>query len=295
MRFFLLLAVALIVSAQTPRSKVSAGELKPGLVLASDIPGTEVSMPWAYVAPGSFDMGCAQGDMECYDIEKPRHRVTLSKPFWMMTTELAVASWERYRKANAKSELPRQLGRWTGLNTAGMTTNVAVGMTWQEASDVCEWLGGRLPTEAEWEFAARAGDAGALPKEWWRYAWYADNGGNQNIDFWDILLKNPDDMDRIFQRMVENQNRPHLVGNLRANAWNLKDMLGNAWEWVADSQRKYGAAVSNPKGQAGPKRGIRGGSYLNLIREIRYSLRGEEEVGARAAAIGCRCVRDTQP
>jgi formylglycine-generating enzyme required for sulfatase activity len=207
---------------------------------------------YVWIPPGSFIMGCSPGDTECFDEEKPAHNVSITKGFWLGQTPVTVAAWKRYRTATGGSALATgdSLGR--KLNeSAGNDSVPAVAMTWEEAKGFCEWVGGRLPTEAEWEYAARAGSASARYGDLDAVAWYADNSGNQRIDSTQMWQS---DQANYGKRLYENGNGPKPVGTKERNAWNLYDMLGNEWQWTADwyGEKYYGQQEgSDPQGPPG--------------------------------------------
>jgi formylglycine-generating enzyme required for sulfatase activity len=121
----------------------------------------------------------------------------------------------------------------------------------------------RLPTEAEWEYAARAGTTGSRYGDLDRIAWYNGNSGNAT----------------------------HAVGQKEANAFGLYDMLGNVWQWVADWYAEYPAGPQrDPAGSgSGQYRLLRGGSWGNVPWGARASLRLRLEPEVRVNVIGLRC------
>ena len=125
--------------------------------------------------------------------------------------------------------------------------------------------GFRLPTEAEWEYAARAGTTGPSYGDLSAVAWYSDNSGDTT----------------------------HRVGQKRANAWGLYDMLGNVWEWCHDWGGDYpGGSVTDPSGpDAGSSRVIRGGSWYSNARNVRAAYRNGNTPGNRNRYFGLRPVR----
>jgi formylglycine-generating enzyme len=136
----------------------------------------------------------------------------------------------------------------------------------------CDWTadGYRLPTEAEWEYACRAGTTapwfwGTDPNDAERYAWYSRNSG------WKV----------------------HPVGGKEANDWGLYDMAGNCWEWCWDWYGPYDPkAVDNPLGPgSGRERVLRGGSFVNVPGRRRSAIRDGRTPENRNGDIGFRCVR----
>jgi formylglycine-generating enzyme required for sulfatase activity len=195
-------------------------------------------------------MGCSSGDTECDEEEKPAHQVTISKGFWMGQTEVTQAAYQRVTGANPShfkgSKLPVE------------------NITWDDARGYCVAVGMRLPTEAEWEYAARAGSGGS------RYG----------------------DIDGIAQYTSNSGGKTHQVGGKQANSWGLYDMLGNVWEWVGDwfADPYPAGSATDPQGPAtGTFRALRGGACLNSPRFARVSVRNGNEPASLSYSVGVRC------
>jgi formylglycine-generating enzyme required for sulfatase activity len=246
---------------------------------------------YVWIPPGTFTMGCSPGDGECYGDEKPAHPVTISRGFWMGQTPVTVAAWKRYRAATGAAALPTAdaLGR-KSLNEAGDDEMPAVFVTWSEAHDFCGWAGKRLPTEAEWEYAARAGNPSARYGDLDAIAWYGDNSGKQRIDSGKIFQT---DQANYAKRLYDNGNGPHPVGQKRPNAWYLYDILGNVWQWTADLYDAAYYAHSEGQDPLGPPGGasrvVRGGSWGSNPRDVRASGRNWNEPENRKYSVGFRC------
>jgi formylglycine-generating enzyme required for sulfatase activity len=211
---------------------------------------------YVWIAPGTFTMGCSAGDSECEDNEKPAHPVTIETGFWLGQTEVTIVAYQRFAAKHA-------LKPPSGEGNLPLT-----GLTWAQAKQYCSAIGGRLPTEAEWEFAARAGNSQAYYGMVSKIAWYADNSGDA----------------------------PHAVGSKQPNAWGLYDMLGNVKEWVLDRYyNKYyldspatGANVDQPLAP-NASAVARGGFWGSDATNLRISHRSEQENDSTDGSIGFRC------
>lgn len=216
-------------------------------------------LSYVWIAPGTFTMGCSAADGECKDDEKPSHPVAIEKGFWLGQTEVTNAA---YRMFAAKHGLERPPGDGA-LPIADVT--------WADAKQYCSAVGGRLPTEAEWEYAARAGSpqpyAGVISE----IAWYAHNSGGA----------------------------PHAVGTKQPNAFGLYDMLGNVSEWVLDryyNQYDLDAEATGPRVEqplaSNASAVARGGYWESAAASIRVSHRFARETDSADGSVGIRCASD---
>jgi formylglycine-generating enzyme required for sulfatase activity len=219
------------------------------------------------IPPGEFQMGCSPGDSQCGDDEKPAHPVRITKGFEIGKYEVTQAQWEAVMESNPS-------------DFKGADRPVEQ-VSWNDVQEFLANLNGRndgyryrLPTEAEWEYAARAGTAGEYYGSLDAIAWYGRNSGDQT----------------------------HPVGGKLPNAWGLYDVLGNVWEWCQDwhkddyyTEFPKSPAV-DPRGPAkGEYRVLRGGSWYKYLWFLRVSSRFRERPSARYRHIGFRCVRETRP
>jgi sulfatase modifying factor 1 len=201
---------------------------------------------YIWLPAGTFVMGCSPGDAECDRDEKPAHQVTITKAFRIGQT---LVTQEAYQRVTGRSP-----GYFKGAKFP------AESMSWDEAQTYCQATGMRLPTEAEWEYAARAGVTANRYGELNQIAWYAVNSENKTHE---VMLKQP-------------------------NAWKLYDMLGNVWEWTADWYAPYtGQAAAD-----GKLRALRGGSWGNGPAFVRASVRSGNEPEHRSNVVGFRCAGD---
>ncbi len=224
---------------------------------------------WRQIPAGVFQMGCVPGDPDCRPSEQPRHQVTLSRAFELMETEVTVRQLQAWAAAHF-ARAPRQ-PVWNGGD------HPVVNVTWEEMRAFCEGIGGRLPTEAEWELAARGGADGAI------YPWgptfdpgRANGIGRAAADVWA---------------------RTAPVGSFPPNAFGLRDMIGNVWEWVADWYSPPYFERARPRDPTGPRNGrfraLRGGSWDNAPEHLRTSFRFRlPPAGRYTLYIGGRCARD---
>jgi len=255
---------ALIASSivAVPQEAQHAAVNQPSAEKTHDNPKDGLKYVW--IPPGTFMMGCSPGDLECNRSEKPPHQVTITKGFWMGQTEVTVAAYQRFAHATNRQMPPAPVfnSGWADQNMP--ITNVS----WEEANDFCTWTGGRLPTEAEWEYAARGGDPHARYGNLDEVAWYAKNSDG----------------------------RTHDVAQKQANGYGLYDTLGNVWEWVNDwFDDKYyeHSPTQDPKGPTtGEYRVLRGGAWFYFPRFVRVSMRVRFYPEGRVGNYGIRCLEE---
>ena len=214
------------------------------------------------IPAGEFDMGTAQGG---YDDERPVHRVGISKPFLLGKYPVTNREYQRFLEANSGIKPPQY---WSNSQFNDPQQPV-VGVSWEDAQVFCQWAGCRLPTEAEWEYACRAGNPGAYcfgdaEAELEQYAWYDKNSGRKT----------------------------QPVGQKKPSQWGLYDMHGNVWEWCQDWFSDYAEKpVTDPTGPVeGSSRVLRGGSWGGGPTYLRSAYRDGLTPGSRGISIGFRCV-----
>lgn len=231
---------------------------------------------FVYIPGGEFMMGSPEG--EGSNGEHPQHQVKLDG-FWMGKYEMTQAQYESVMGNNPS-------------NFKGSNLPVE-SVSWNDAVSFCERFGAkygaqvRLPTEAEWEYACRAGTTtryywGDNAGEACRYGNVADKSAKSKYSDWTVVGCNDGYV----------QTAP--VGSFAPNAWGLYDMSGNVWEWCADryGEKYYGSSPNNnPKGPgAGESRVLRGGSWLDLDLSIRSAYRDWGGPGNRSSSDGFRLV-----
>lgn len=216
-----------------------------------------VDLRWVAIPAGRFRMGCVPGDVRCEAVEQPRREVDMPRPFDMLAYEVTAADFAAYASATG-SESPRQPTWFAGPEHPVMN------VTWDEAQGFCTWAGGRLPTEAEWEYAARGGRDGLMFENGDTPVGAANYQGTDGPDEWTFTAP---------------------VGQFAPNGYGLYDMAGNLWEWTADVY----APMATPQWDV---RAVRGGSWDNEPPRLRVSQRaGLSRLGRHNMYVGFRCVR----
>lgn len=219
---------------------------------------------WVRIPAGTFVMGEKQGD----DDEEPVHNVFLNE-YWISGYEITNEQYQMCVAAGACSCMLNQ--------PADQAQHPVVRLTWNEANEFCVWIGGRLPSEAEWEKAARGGLVGAL------YPW-----GDDEVSC-DQNAKNGAQFGYCSGELL-------TVGSFPPNGYGVYDMAGNAWEWVADWYDKdyyRNSSETNPTGPAdGKYKVIRGGGWNYTVYGLRVAYRSVSYPDSKANFIGFRCVRE---
>ena len=220
----------------------------------------DLQMTFVLIPAGSFDMGSESGD----DDERPVRATRIDEPFYMGQFEVTQAQWFSVMESD-----PSQF--------TDDDNRPVENVSWNDAQAFIDKLNAtdpsatyRLPTEAEWEYVARAGAATAYafgddPAELDAYGWYADNAGNTT----------------------------HPVGEKQPNAWDVHAMHGGVWEWVRDRYGPYhsGDAGESPEPPPGNRRVIRGGSWLSPAEDCRAASRSHAHPAFRGSHVGLRLVR----
>lgn len=252
----------------TPDNSISIGRMRRA---AGDIDKSKLSntveMSFAYIEAGEFQMGGNKADDE-----KPVHKVRISQDFWMGQTEVTQGQWEAVMKTTLRQQ---QAKAYQGAQIYGEGANYPMYyVSWDEAQEFVKALNNlrdgykyRLPTEAEWEYTARAGTTGDYAGNLDSMAWYSANSNGA----------------------------AHPVGEKQANGWNLYDMHGNVWEWCADwyEEDYYSESpAADPTATASSSDRVnRGGSWNSDAAILRSAYRSNDSPSARAASLGFRVVR----
>jgi formylglycine-generating enzyme required for sulfatase activity len=235
------------------------------------------------VPAGDFMMGALEDDEDAYNQEKPHHKVTLTRDFFMGRYSVTQALWESVMGSNPSeskgANRPVEQVSWfdcvTFCNKLSEQEGLKPAYEINGENVTCDWTanGYRLPTEAEWEYSARGGEyhkyAGSDNVD--EVAWYDGNSGYET----------------------------HIVGQKKLNGFGLYDMSGNVWDWVWDLYGQYSSesqqdSVENPTGDlTGSLRVYRGGSWRDSLRDVRTSNRNYNNPTYRRSRIGLRLCRFT--
>lgn len=207
------------------------------------------------IPAGRFLMGSPEDEPERKDKEGPQHEVTLTRDYYLMNCTVTNAMYALFD--------PKHIDAATLANKAD---HPVVHISWWEAAIFAQWVGLRLPSEAEWEYAARGNQAaifsGSTNPD--AIGWYLENSGKET----------------------------HPVRQKQANGFGLYDMSGNVWEWVHDFYAPYTAeAKVDPKGADSGEHICRGGGLISFARSLRCAFRSNDPASFRVDKIGFRLAR----
>ncbi|MCP4702597.1 MAG: SUMF1/EgtB/PvdO family nonheme iron enzyme [Gammaproteobacteria bacterium] len=224
----------------------------------------------AVIPSGTFRMGDIQGSGDNH--ERPVHDVSLSG-FAIGVYEVTFRQYDYFRKAEGEKPASSSYSYYEGW---GRSDRPVIDVSWHHATAYAEWLSEqtgyeyRLPTEAEWEYAARAGSEAAYSfgndeSRLGEYAWYSGNAGGST----------------------------QFIGQKSPNDWGLYNMHGNVQEWVQDWHGAYsGEALTNPNGSdSGSLRVARGGGWDSDAVNSRLAYRAMYDPGYSSRSVGFRLVR----
>lgn len=260
------------------------------LVAQSPVPNKKAPAGMVFVEGGTFKMGSDTGDPD----ERPVHEVTVGN-FYMDIHEVTVEEFKKFIDATGYRTDADKKGMgyfWDGskfVEKRGVNwkydenaslrkpedyNQPVIFVSWNDATAYAKWAGKRLPTEAEWEYAAR--------------------GGKNSKGY---MYSGSDNPDEIGWYKENSAGRSHAVATTKkANELGLYDMSGNVWEWVADNYASDYYSVSpkgNPKGPAiGERKVYKGGSWYIDLEDLRVSDRDAEAPVNSSINIGFRCAKD---
>ena len=238
------------------------------------------------IPEGKFLMGDHDGQRN----ERPEHEVYLDA-YYIDRYEVTMTEFQKYLDENLKIEPPPL---WDdGMAFGDAADRPAVGVTWESANLYCQWIGKRLPTEAEWEKAARGTDGRRYP--WGHMQPFVDIARyNHGITGW---VSYPITLAPVTSGVVGMSVR-HGLKTGGKSPYGLYHMSGNAAEWVADWYDRYYYEDSPEKNPTGPESGdrkvLRGGSWEDEPRRIRVTSRAKAEPTFSDLTIGFRCAKDAQ-
>lgn len=283
-----------LVTGCPPRWASGWGQDRQGVFVEFTL--QEVTQRLRWIPPGQFWMGSPEKEPGRYDSEGPRHQVTLTEGFWLSDAPCTQALWQAVMGENpSRFQSP---------------TRPVENVSWHDVQDFLARINARipgldlvLPSEAQWEYACRAGtetaiytgdlaiigerNAPALDP----IAWY---GGNSGVDF--ELTDGYDSSNWPKKQYPHTKAGTHPVKLKQANPWSLYDMLGDVWEWCQDYWHdNYENAPTDGSAwlssDADANRVLRGGSWSRVARYVRAAYRRHDHPVHRDDYVGFRCAR----
>ncbi|AFY39448.1 Sulphatase-modifying factor protein [[Leptolyngbya] sp. PCC 7376] len=259
--------------------------------------GNGVKLEMILIPKGNFLMGNTDEEVarlikesgdDWYNCEKPLHRVEITEAFYLGKFQVTQGQWQAVMGDDNPShfkkgdDYPVEQVSWDDCQKFLEKLNQKTGKQY------------RLPSEAEWEYACRAGTTrryyfGDNAEQLGDYAWFADNSGDKRLDSAEIWRI---DSANYGGRITGNNCRIHPVGQKKPNQFGLYDMYGNIWEWCEDSWEDSYKISRNQKPfvNSGAKKVIRGGSWISNPRNCRSAYRNYNTPGVRNYSVGFRVV-----
>ncbi|GAM08705.1 serine/threonine-protein kinase pkn1 [Geobacter sp. OR-1] len=270
-RIFLTFLIALL-----PLAAMAAE--KPGVLFRDRLKQGNNGPELLVIPAGSFRMGAVHGGGD--SDEKPVHLITIARPFAIGRYEVTFAEYDLFCAATGR-EKPKDGRRWFPFSNWGRERRPAINVTWDDAVAYTRWLSEqtgrtyRLPSEAEWEYAAKSGSE---DRYWWGF-----NVGENRANCKGCGSK-------------FDGKKTAPVGTFPANRFGLFDTAGNVWEWCQDRWHESyeGAPADGTAWEAGDdqRRVERGGSFGSKPRYVRSSARGRGKPTDRYVYLGFRVVRE---
>ena len=229
-------------------------------------------LAFVHIPGGAFHFGCEPQDSACDDDEKPGREVAVGS-FWLGKTDVTVAAYQQCIAAGACEDIPTDDAQHRCNLKNGRLDHPINCIDWKQAQSFCGWIGGRLPTEEEWEFAAKGGSSRVYP--------WGDSpldATRANVCDRQCRLADPT-FTWADSTLDDGFGATSPVGSFSAGAsrWGLLDMTGNVWQWTASA---YGETASKVQ---------RGGAWSDLPRHARASDRYRNDPALRIPSIGVRC------
>jgi len=252
---------------QTTEKLKSLFVLTVTLLIATSVNAQEPVIEWVSIPAGTFTMGSPTSEVD-RGSDETQHQVTLSA-FKMSKYEVTFEQYDLFCDATGRSKPSDE--DW------GRSNRPVINVSWDDATAFADWMGCRLPTEAEWEYAAHGGTTTPFST--------GNNLTTSQANYDGNYPYNTNTKGEYRQKTLP-------VGSFAANAYGLFDMHGNVWEWCSDWYGDYSTtAQTNPKGaSSGSTRVARGGSWDNAARSCRTAYRSTYTTGYRNSRMGFRLV-----